>query len=304
MQLMTFAGQQNDRGKVVSSVGELCRRTVQLCRRSFPQAIILGVTIESDGFVEAAPGALEQVISNVLLNARDALEGSGAAAPRVELIARNVSRFDERWVEILVSDNGPGVLPALGASIFDPFVTTKRGKGTGLGLATSQAIVQQLGGQMAHRPCDGGGAEFLILLPEASLPSEKPSAKPSASPAASAGTSVLLIDDEPAIRRVVEQGLGRRGFRVVSVDGEEQVREVLDAGEVFEFVLLDRSLQGHDGRKLVPLLRAGLPGVQVYLFTGEFVEDAEEVGVDGIVQKPVRIRELASLIQAALAPPE
>lgn len=299
-QLMAFAGQRNKTERVTQSTATLVREVVRLCARSFEENMRFSLKIEANGYLNAAPGSVQQVLSNVIFNARDALVSAEIPDPVIDVICRDANLFDEDWVEIVVADNGPGVPEHLRSKIFEPFVTTKNGKGTGLGLASSQAIVEQHGGQMACRTRNDGGTEFLILLPTVPPPRPLSLAQPAIDVQTAAGARVLLIDDEQAIRRLMQRGLERSGLLVETAECPESLEHVLARSEGFDFVLLDRSLRGSQGKSLLPRLRNVLPGAKIFYFTGEHVGPKEALQVDGVVQKPVDIRSLVRMIRTAI----
>lgn len=298
-QLMTFAGRQNQRERQTKSVALLCEESVRLCSRSFPKAVTLESKVETTALVECIPGALEQVLGNLLLNARDAVtahRGSG----RVVLHAMDHDEFEDGWVMITVSDDGPGVPASLRGKVFEPFVTTKAGKGTGLGLASSMTIVQQHGGQLAYRPSTLGGAEFLMLVPRQGRDSDAVvPGQPDTESSPQQGMRVLVVDDEPALRRLVKSGLTRYGYVVESAGSVAEAEKALEELDDFGAVLLDRSLGPEDGADLVPTIRSRMPGARLYFFTGEFVSSDEAATVDGVIQKPLNIRKLAEVLLVA-----
>jgi len=302
-ELMTFAGQQNRKDRKLQSVAEMCAQTSRLCERSFPKGMELRTRLNCVGQSECVPGSIEQVLSNVLVNARDALVMSQTPTPFVSVEAQDVEHFGERWVEITISDNGPGIPEELRTKIFEPFMTTKHGKGTGLGLASSQALIEQHGGQLACKERVGGGTEFLILLPsqvkKASLTSVPPPSGPDSEVPSQRGL-VLIVDDEPAIRRLVGRGLSRAGFQVETASDEDSARALISSRPEIRFVLLDRTLRHQDSLKLVPVVREVLPNASVFFFTGEHIREEELQLVDGLIQKPVSVPQLVLRIQETL----
>ena len=251
--------------------------------------------------MQCSPGALEQVLSNVLFNARDALVLAATASPRVSITARDVERFDDRWIEILIADNGPGVPNELRSQIFEPFFTTKAGSGTGLGLASSQAIVQQHGGQLACRPAAPCGTEFLILLPSVPLPAGRTSERSDSETTEPDTKRVLLVEDEPAIRRIFSLGLTRMGFEISTAASTVEARRLLEDGIAADVVLLDMTLGSGVGASLLKLVREKLPAAKVFYFTGQLVDESDAGEVDGVIQKPIDLRDLAATIRSALS---
>jgi len=296
-ELIAYSGQHR-RDTVVTSAAQVCRDTARLCQRSFPPSVQLELDIRTTCSILAEPGSLEQVLGNLLLNARDALVEAETPDARVSLQAECVDRFDEHWVEIVCVDNGPGIAENVRDRLFEPFVTTKRDRGTGLGLASCQSIVQRHGGQLAYRIPDEGGTEFLLLWPTTD---REPAPAIHAAPSdtlASDKPPILCIDDDEVIRRLVARGLEYHGFETEAVGGAAALDALLDRRADFGFVLLDRSLRGAAGGTLLPVLRRRLPNALVYFFTGEIGIDLAEA--DGVVSKPLTMSKLAEAIDTAL----
>lgn len=305
-QLMTFSGKQNRQEKAQYQAADLCERTIHLCRRSFPSVIELETEIVSQGTLECTPGSLEQVLGNLVFNARDAVMSQSSRSPRVQIKAQDVDYYGDKWIQITVSDSGPGVPVELRTKIFEPFVTTKPGRGTGLGLASAMAIVEQHGGQLAYHPSALGGAEFVVLLPalqesKEAAPESSSRKKLAQSPPREGVRRVLVVDDEPAIRRLLCVGLPRYGYEVVAAEGPTDLRETLEREASFDFVLLDRSLGAHDGLKLVPLLREKCPLAKIFFFTGEYIGESDAALVEGVISKPLNLRDLANVIEETMS---
>lgn len=300
-QLMAFAGQRYQSKRAETRVCDLIEEVARLSRRSLKNEVSLLLDVQSRACISAAPGSIQQVLSNVVNNARDALNAAQKKHARIEIQCRDVSLFDEDWVEIVVGDNGPGVPDELRSKIFEPFVTTKNGKGTGLGLASSLAIVEQHGGQLACRPRESGGTEFLILLPALAPRARSLSvAPPEQELGVVEGIRVLIVDDELAIRRLISRALSKAGMSVTCAECADSLERVLQDSVQFDFVLLDRSLRVGHGKNLLPRLRLALPQAKVFYFTGEPVAANEANQVDGVVQKPLEVRELVEVIRAAV----
>lgn len=163
--LLQFARDDRDRPQP-TSVPEVIARTLRLVGENWQRhGIAVEVDVPDDlPLVQARPQQLQQVLLNLLINAKDALTQGARGDRRVWIRAQAV----ERGVELVVRDNGPGIPPALAPRIFEPFVTTKRARGgSGLGLSISKSIVEGYGGTIALRARSGDGAEFRVWLPEA-----------------------------------------------------------------------------------------------------------------------------------------
>ena len=298
-ELMTFAGQERRASHVVESPQAFVEHAVTICRRTFERAANVQVRIEPElPSVLCDPGALEHALVNVLLNARDALKnGEGT----IEVVARRATEQDERradlgggeWLCVEVRDDGVGVPPEVRDRIFEPFFTTKGPQGTGLGLSTVYAVVREHGGRIDF---ESGvrGTTFRLYLPccDASLSAS--------TPIRDTKGLVLLIDDEPAVRRVVRTMLEVSGYRVLEADGGEQALGLAGANAP-DVVLLDRSMPGQSGPALLPELRARLPRAKVLYFTGQHIPANERRQVDGVIQKPTRIGPLVEAIERVLA---
>lgn len=300
-QLMALAGQQNSEKFVLRTVEELCGSTARLCQRSFPDTIKLRLHIDCQRSLECIDGSLEQVLGNLLLNARDALLAHTTKDPEVLMSAKEVSRFGEEWLELTVSDNGPGVPEALRTEIFEPFVTTKGNNGTGLGLATSQALIQRNGGQLAYRPSAAGGAEFLVLLPLSAKQPVGDAVDPAPQAAPVHKGRLLIVDDEVGILGLLRRGLAQWGYEVHVASEAEAALDAASSEVNFDLILLDRSLGTATGSTLVSPLRERQPQAALLFFTGEFVTPADALLVDGVIQKPMSINALARTIADQLA---
>lgn len=306
-QLMTFAGQRRTGLRSSQNVGELIDRVVRMCRRTFDRHIELRVRLEEDlPLIACDPAAIEQVLLNVLLNARDAVLASGRLAPTVHVSAAIVGdvpptleRAAGRYLRITVSDDGVGMGPEVRARIFEPFFTTKSvAEGTGLGLATSYAMVREHDGWIDCESAPGKGTSVAVHLPVGGEVERRVIPRPPASSLPKA--SILIVDDEDAIRRVVGRMLGVVGYRVTTAESGAEALEVLGRDPAIDLILLDRSMPAAPGHTLVGALREASPGARVAYFTGQEVSKDEARSVDGVITKPVTIEQLTASIAAIL----
>ena len=269
---------------------DLLERVARAQRARLAADVVFESSCESRSTVLGAGGAVEHVLLSVLSNAVQAAR-DGDGSPWVRLAASDTSHLGQSVVAFEVEDSGPGIPDDLAASIYEPFFTTKGARGSGLGLASSRAIVHDLGGAIRHEPRAEGGTRFLITLPASGAAPDL--APPEEAPSQPALMRVLLIDDERSILRVIARGLPRKGrFEVVTAATVEEVGEVL-VDRLFDVVLLDRSLGGFDGRDLVATLREHLPEARILFFTGQPLGQEEQGLVDGAVYKPLSMAELA-----------
>lgn len=301
-QLMLIAGQGDFGDARPQAVGTVAADVVRICDRLMPAGMALKLVTSSEPTVNAAEGTIEQVLTNLILNARDALVDAGTSEPTITIEVAAETHFDSQWARVLVRDNGPGISPELESQIFAPFFTTKPGRGAGLGLSTSEAIATQLAGQLVCRSTPGE-TEFLLLVPairdnkQASMAGPPPAPAPLGQPTAE---RILLIDDEPAICRAIGNALRRSGMHVISASSAEDVELVLRDAQDFELVLLDRSLGSLSGTSLIATLRTNLPAAKILFFTGQHIAGDELGLVDGVLHKPIGGTALVSAIRKAL----
>ena len=274
------------------------------------------------GRVRADRAQLEQVIVNLAVNARDAMPEGGTLT--IETVnanlraaaARRIGVRPGRYVTLVVRDTGGGMAPEVRSRVFEPFFTTKRpGEGTGLGLATVFGIVEQGGGHIEAASAPGAGSTFTVFLPRADdrverreageVPDRK--AETGAIPAEPGAPrrTILVVEDEPAVRDLVCRTLVRSGYTVrQAVDGEEALRVVADQGETIDLVLTDLVMPVLGGRELGERLAAQRPGMKVLYMSG-YTDDARvRDGIEGdpaaFIGKPFTPRSLIARVRAAL----
>jgi len=309
------------------SLNQIVQRALDLQRFSLAAEKI---RVETDldpilPFVQGDPGHLQQVLMNLVGNARQAIEQHGQDGT----IRLRTKRMGERRVLLEVADNGPGVPQAILARIFDPFFTTKpAGVGTGLGLAIVLSVVREHGGQVHVLSPPQGGAVFQIELPAAAeatqdeaVSSPQPGWRNLLTPAAvtasredrfapareyGKGAHVLVVEDEPTVARLIADVLEDEGMHVdVLLDG----REALDraARESFDLVICDMKMPGLDGQHFYKSLeRSGNPLRERFLFvTGDIIaahtRDFLERNHLPHVAKPFRVEELTEKVHRVLA---
>jgi PAS domain S-box-containing protein len=221
-------------------------------------------------------GQLEQVIINLALNARDAMPGGGTltietANVRVRdgIPDGSLGLLPGAYVKLIVSDTGTGMDEVTKAHIFEPFFTTKhQGEGTGLGLATVYGIVQQSGGSIAVSSAPGQGSTFTIYLPQAEQGAEP---QQPAEPAEASGGSevILLVEDEPSVRRLTANLLRGYGYAVLEVSrGQEALDLARVAPRPVDLLLTDVVMPGLSGPELAEQLKAQSAGLRVLYMSG------------------------------------
>ncbi len=219
--------------------------------------------------VEADRGQLEQVILNLVLNARDAMPAGGRLGIATRRVEPSTGEQRASWLELAVSDTGTGMSPEVQAQIFEPFFTTKEvGQGTGLGLATVHGIVTQTGGHIEVSSALGKGTTFRVFLPCTEQEADPVEAAPAESGSDGVET-VLLVEDESAVRALMARVLRRRGYRVIEVaDGDEAIEASDRHSGVVHLLVTDLVMPGMNGRELARFLVHVRPGLQGALRVG------------------------------------
>jgi signal transduction histidine kinase len=312
-QLLMFSRRQVMEPRVLSP-GALISEMEKMMKRLLREDIELALEQDLDaGRILADPGSLEQLLINLLVNARDAMPGGGRlliAAHNVELLEgyaeEQLGIQPGRYVRLEVRDEGVGMDEALLSRIFEPFFTTKEvGKGTGLGLATVFGIVKQNGGHIRVQSQPGRGSSFKVYFPRVEAPLE-PSSRPA--PALERGSErILLVEDEGGLRNAMRALLERLGYDVLSAATPGEALRLAEAhpGSI-ELLLSDVVMPEMGGPALAGELSRLRPGMKVLFISGYSDDAALRLGIlkegTAFLQKPVspeslglKIRELLSL---------
>jgi PAS domain S-box-containing protein len=288
-QLLSFSRRQGPRSELVD-LTELVAGLEPMLRRLIDEDIALGLTLESTSvLVEADPGRLEQVLVNLVINARDAMPAGGTLAVSVE--AR------DRRAALTVRDTGSGMDDHTRSRVFEPFFTTKPpGRGTGLGLATVYGIVDQAGGSIAIESTVGQGTEITVLLPMMVPEPEESKRLP----------TVLIVEDEAALRKLVRRVLERDGKRVLEASNGNEAMVVLEReAEAIDLMITDVVMPGMSGPELVEHVSTRWPDLRV-VFSSGYTDSRlagrglEESGVD-ILRKPYTVEDLRRRVEVELA---
>lgn len=315
-QLLIFSRRQALQPQAVN-LNELVNGLAKMLRRVIREDIHMEcVQAESLPFVFADPAMLEQVLMNLVVNARDAMPHGGQlriATEALELEAipthGNPDAQPGRFVCLRVSDTGIGIAPEQLSRIFEPFYTTKEaGRGTGLGLATVDSIARQHRGWVEVSSRVGEGSEFRVYLPAIALATGGP-------PTAEAGTSlprgsesILLVEDEEAVRMITRQVLTSLGYRVYEAASGREALETWEQRKTEIALLLSDMVlpDGLTGRDLASRFCAAKPALKILLTSG-YAPDA--LGQDtaffrrsGVcfLRKPASAPELARVVRQCL----
>jgi len=291
-QLLAFARKQPVQRRNVD-LSLLVRDVELLLRRLVGPSIAIGIDTTGPALVSADPSLLEQVLVNLVVNAREAMPDGGHLQIRVESQAGEAAG-SAGTATLSVTDSGIGMDEATRRRIFEPFFTTKLA-GTGLGLASSYGIIQQHRGDISVESEPGRGTRFIVTLP--SLPSDAVARKVTVAPPAPLGAkgTVLVVDDEEAVRKTTARLVRSLGYEVydASTMTEAVERATEHAGDI-DMLLCDIAMPGEDGRDLAAELVRMQPELRV-LFMSGYSSDMQEMRLDGalFVQKPFSRDELA-----------
>jgi two-component system, cell cycle sensor histidine kinase and response regulator CckA len=312
-QLLAFSRRQVLQPKVLS-LNAVVESTEGMLRRLIGADIVLEIRSEPALWhVLADPGQIEQVLVNLVVNARDAMPRGGrilVATSNLELRADSLMRANGvrpgTYVSLLVRDTGVGIDPAHHARIFEPFFTTKEpGKGTGLGLSTVYGIVQQSGGHVTVESAAGEGATFTVLLPRHLGGAPATASKVDRRRLPGGTETLLLVEDEAAVRSSARRLLERQGYTVLEArHGGDALRIVEESGRQIDLVVTDLVMPEMGGKELAERLRAHRPGLKVLFMSGYTEKVIAAGGVmppnTGFVEKPFTVEQLMRRLREIL----
>ncbi len=314
-QLLAFARRQ-PLEPVVLDLARLLTNMDDLMQRAVGATVDIQTAIAADLWhVAVDPGQLENVLLNLVINARDAMPDGGvltlALANGVIDTASHAAWADAvagDYVCLSVTDTGVGMTRAVREQAFEPFFTTKApGAGTGLGLSMAYGFIKQSGGHIDIASEPGQGATIRIFLPR-SLQQATPTVAPAASVEAGGDESILLVEDDLEVQAAVASMLGELGYRVVTADSGAAALAVIDAGAAIDLLFTDVVMPGPvSSLELARLARQRIPGIAV-LFTSGYTRDALvsggrlDTGVH-LLSKPYGRDRLAAKVRAVLSQP-
>lgn len=304
-QLLAF-GRRQVLNPEVLDLNDVVGTTSDLLQRLIGDNVTLVTTLaEQPVVIRADRGQLEQVITNLAVNARDAMSGGGVVT--IHVGTADLERNDgdaPRHAVLSVTDEGSGIDATTAALIFEPFFTTKGDQGTGLGLATVYGIVAQSGGHLVLDTEPGSGSTFSVYLPLSA--DELPGAEVVAVPARVEGTErILLVDDDPTVLTVVSSMLARRGYQVLgAADGAEAIACFERRDGPIALVISDLIMRDLDGRETTDRIRAIDPSTKVLYMSG-YTDDATIrsgalTAGTGFIQKPFSGDDLATRVRELL----
>ena len=319
-QMLTFSRGQHGVPRPLA-LAPVVGESLGLLKSTLPSS--LEFTFENDPElpeVMADPVHIEQVLMNLCINARDAMQGSG----RLEIALRAVDvapggvcascrkPLRGRYVELAVGDSGPGIGPEVADRMFEPFFSTKGvGKGSGMGLSTVHGIVHDGGGHILLDTQPGRGSTFRILLPPLAMAPEHVPEPARGEGSVSAGAraalhgTVLLVDDDPDVREFMVERLSSWGLEVgVCENAVEALDHFMDIEPAFDLLVVDQTMPKMTGTEFAALVLERFPDHPVILYTGygdDLTEaDMQALGIRALVRKPIDDAGFYRLLEANL----
>jgi signal transduction histidine kinase len=312
-QLLAFSRHQVLEAQVLDLNSIVSRADKFLKRLIGPAVELVTVLADDAGAVAADPGHLDQVIMNLAVNARDAMPAGGKLTietGRVDLDEHHargqIGAKPGPYVMLAVTDTGTGMSPSTLARIFEPFFTTKApGKGTGLGLSTVFGIVRQSGGDVSVYSVPGRGTSFKIYLPRV-VEDDIPAPAPAAAPAQRGNETVLLVEDDSAVRAAAMRALSSAGYRVLeAADPERAIKLEAEHRGAIDLLVTDIVMPQMNGRDLAQRLKAASTSLKTLLMSGY---PGGALGHQGVLepgethlQKPFTPELLLSKVRSALS---
>jgi len=314
--MLTFARTKPSENVGVISPSAVIEEVLAMMRPSVPSSIELKSRIDDDLNILMDPGELNQMLVNLIINARDAIDGQGVIEIRLhqvemngQICAADQQRLFGPYLALDVSDNGSGISPEHLPRLFEPFFTTKDvGKGTGLGLSMVQGILLRCGGHVLVESQPGRGSRFELLFPIAS-PTEIPPAVQQSNLKNRQGIGQLIwvVDDEPAVARYFGELLEGWGYSVRLFNESSQVLAAFETGaNDVDLLITDQTMPGLSGVALALRLHSLRPNLPIILCTGysDSIDRSEVLrqGIRRYFRKPVPTDELLTALAQELEP--
>jgi CheY-like chemotaxis protein len=298
----------------IIDLNEAISDTSKMLERILGEHIQLTTTLNSKvGRVKTDPGQLSQIITNLAVNARDAMPHGGKLTIETDNVflepdytSRHPGILPGAYVMLAVSDNGTGMNNTTKEHIFEPFFTTKEiGKGTGLGLATVYGIVKQSGGSIEVYSEEGIGTSFKVYLPRVAVQAEPERIKGLSAEWPKGTETILLVEDEDLVRHLSSQILEESGYTVIEARNGLHALEICEQENYkFDLLMTDVVMPQMGGRELAEKLKSKLPGIKL-LFTSGYTDDAiVRHGIietnTSFIQKPFSPEDLSNKIREIL----
>ncbi|QJX00098.1 PAS domain S-box protein [Frigoriglobus tundricola] len=310
-QLLAYSRKAMIEPKVID-LNVLVSESVELLRRLIGEDIVVASDLQpAPARIRADRGQIEQVVMNLVVNARDAMPTGGRVTVETRTVTIGPDHLPDdpdlnpgRYVRLTVADTGAGMPEEVLAHVFEPFFTTKGvGKGTGLGLAVVQGAVKQSGGHIGVSSAVGVGTTFTLLFPAVADPAASVRAGPERS--VRGAETILLAEDEGAVRTIARLALESYGYTVLAVGGgaDALATAAAHAGEI-ALLVTDVVMPGMNGRQLAEELRRRQPGLRVLFMSGYTDDVVVRHGlvtpVDAFIQKPFSPEAMARKVREML----
>ncbi len=278
-QLLAISRQQVSDQRVID-VNHAVTHMSDLLRGLLGEHIELRTVLEPRlGRILADPSHIEQVVLNLCVNARDAMQEGGVLTIQTANAEVKHAATAElkagRYVLIVVKDTGHGIDPRIQSRIFEPFFTTKiNGKGTGLGLSTVFGIARQHAGSVTVRSEVGKGSAFFVYLPRSDMPADPSGPHLALADSAVGSETILLVEDHDELRAMLEGLLSTRGYRLITArDGRDALLQAENNANPIDLLVTDMVMPGMGGRELATRLASRTPAVSKVLFITGYTEE-------------------------------
>ncbi len=313
-QLLTFSRRQIV-SPVVLDLNDVVTSFENILRRLVEESVHLDFVLDPrPQRVRVDPGQIQQVLLNLVANARDAMPEGGTVT--IQTSAATIDEDPGRmpgeispgaYAVLSVTDTGSGISPETQARLFEPFFTTKLGRGTGLGLATVYGIVKQSGGHIVVESEPGAGTTFRIYLPVTSARDAAPAEEKPKAPDLAGNETVLVVEDNAALRRLNEVILKRHGYHVlVAANGADARRICEEYPQPIHLALLDVVMPGESGPAIGEWISRNRPGTKIlYMsgYAGDQVDRSRLLAAGcSFLQKPFNASQLARAVREILSP--
>jgi signal transduction histidine kinase/CheY-like chemotaxis protein len=316
-QILSFL--KNDTSMKISrlNLSQVIESTCNLLRGAITKKIRLTYEIpQNPTFVLGIEGQISQILVNLVINSRDAIRDNGDIRVAIrELETSEVigpvgeiqgsEQLHGKYACLTIIDNGQGISDEIIGKVFEPYFSTKRDRGTGLGLSTVKEIVERMGGVIEISSKVGIGTKVSVYLPVAEEESTKVESTAKGAELQRGNERILVCDDEQSVRNVLGLSLRRLGYEVeLASSGSEAISKYIAAGSRYDLVILDMVMPELSGREVFFRLKEIDPGVRVLICSGfaseQAIQDILSNGGKGLIQKPFDVESLAEKIRECL----
>lgn len=301
-QLLMFSRQQSPKQLNVFNIRDAIEGAIKLCKRTFDREIKIQTWFADEPLlIKGDVNQIEQVILNLCLNARDALDGYMDDKCCIRVFASIAMVEDISYVLVQVADNGIGMDYETQMRVFDPFYTTKTvGEGTGLGLATAYGIVRDHKGRIECESVLGEGSTFSFWVPSVYATSCVRESTDERQTIPGGNETILVVDDETPIRHSLSFYLEKKGYLCRQAkDGKEAIKVLSEHSDI-DLAILDLSMPELSGEQVLQHIREFFPRLKVIVFTGFSLDGSLEVEVDAVIGKPLDLHEMSITIRRVL----